>query len=236
MSVISEEIGRNIHNYRKISHMTQEQLASSISKSKTTLSKYEKGTIIVDIETLYDIAEVLHVHVEQLLYQLPVKEEMPVSRRNSTFFQGVSQFYAYLFDGRTNKLIRCVFDIVSSTDEGKQGIRLYMNFQNYDNYRQCETTYYGYIEHFDALTNIILTNENSPIEKASAHILASYQHSDIKWGLFNGISSRPIMPISIKMLFSRIRLEETDELIQQLIVNKDDIRLLKLYNMMSVMY
>lgn len=236
MSVISEEIGRNIHNYRKISHMTQEQLASSISKSKTTLSKYEKGTIIVDIETLYDIAEVLHVHVEQLLYQPPVKEEMPVSRRNSTFFQGVSQFYAYLFDGRTNKLIRCVFDIVSSTDEGKQGIRLYMNFQNYDNYRQCETTYYGYIEHFDALTNIILTNENSPIEKASAHILASYQHSDIKWGLFNGISSRPIMPISIKMLFSRIRLEETDELIQQLIVNKDDIRLLKLYNMMSVMY
>lgn len=216
--------------------MTQDELAARINKGKSTLSKYEKGDIVVDIETLYELASILHVHVEQLLYQPPAVEETPIARRNSTFFENVTQFYSYLFDGRSQKLIRCVFDITSTRNDFTQGIRLYMNFEDYKNYRDCETTYYGYIEHFDALTNIMLTNEDSPIEKASAHILASYQKSDQKWGLFNGISSRPVMPISIKMLFSKTRLEENNDLIQKLIVSKEDIRLLKMYNMMAVMY
>ncbi len=235
MTSISQEIGRNIHNYRKKQHMTQEQLASAISRSKTTLCKYENGTIVMDIETLYEIASALHVHVEELLYQPPVQTENTSMNRNTAFLAGLSQFYSYLYDGRTRKLIRCVFDITGDYDENRKNVRLYMNFSDYENYRQCETTYYGYLENFDTLTNIILTNQDSSMEKASAHILASYQNTDTKWGLFNGISSRPVMPISVKMLFSRTRLEENQELMEKLMVNKEDIRLLKLYNMMAVM-
>ena len=42
------------------------------------------------------------------------------------------------------------------------------------------------------------------------------------------------MPIAIKMLFSKVRLKEDETLIKQLKVSKDDIRLLKIYNMMAV--
>ena len=49
--------------------MTLEELASRIYKSKATLSKYEKGQIVVDIETLYSIAEALEIRVEHLLYR-----------------------------------------------------------------------------------------------------------------------------------------------------------------------
>ena len=73
-----------------------------------------------------------------------------------------------------------------------------------------------------------------PMEKASVKILASSLSADTKWGLFCGFSSRPMMPIAIKMLFSRNRLPEDAHLIHQLKVSKDDIRLLKLYNMLSV--
>ena len=62
----------------------------------------------------------------------------------------------------------------------------------------------------------------------------SYQDSDTKWGLFNGFSSRPMMPIAIKMLLSKTRLKEDEELVRQLKVSKEDVRLLKLYNMLSV--
>jgi hypothetical protein len=72
------------------------------------------------------------------------------------------------------------------------------------------------------------------MEKASIQILASYLDSEIKWGLFNGVSSRPMMPIAIKMLFSKKPLKEDDELINKLKVSKEDIGLLKLYNMFSV--
>ena len=90
------------------------------------------------------------------------------------------------------------------------------------------------MEHFDALTNIILTNQDSPMEKASVQILASYLDNDTKYGLFNGFSSRPMMPVAAKMLFSKKKLKEDQNLIQLLKISKEDIRLLKLYNMMSV--
>lgn len=90
------------------------------------------------------------------------------------------------------------------------------------------------IEHYDALTRISLVNKDTPMEKANVQILASYLDSDTKWGLFNGFSSRPMMPIAIKMLFSKTPLKEDSTLIHQLKVSKDDIRLLKLYNMLSV--
>lgn len=130
--------------------------------------------------------------------------------------------------------MRCVFDVLSKTDERKYKIMMYMNFEDFDNYKNCENTYWGYIEHYDAVTNIALTNQDMPMEKASAQILASYLDSDKKWGLFNGFSSRPMMPIAAKMLFSKKKLKEDEELIRSLKISKDDIRLMKLYNMMAV--
>ena len=99
--------------------LTLAQLAEMIHKGQSTVSKYETGDIAVDVETLYDISDALHIHAEQ------------------------------------------------------------------------------------------------------------------KWALFNGFSSRPMMPIAIKMLLSRERLPENEELLRKLKVSREDIRLLKLYNMLS---
>ena len=234
MPDINTEIGKLIRGARKKRGMTLNELAEVICKSQSTVSKYEKGEITVDIATLYDIADALRVHVEQLLYVRPERTELRAPGNNPAFFTDTSQFYSYLFDGRSNSLMRCVFDVLSKTDERKYKIMMYMNFENFDNYKNCENTYWGYIEHYDAVTNIALTNQDMPMEKASAQILASYLDSDKKWGLFNGFSSRPMMPIAAKMLFSKKKLKEDEELIRSLKISKDDIRLMKLYNMMAV--
>lgn len=234
MPDINTEIGKLIRGARKKRGMTLNELAEVICKSQSTVSKYEKGEITVDIATLYDIADALRVHVEQLLYVRPERTELRAPGNNPAFFTDTSQFYSYLFDGRSNSLMRCVFDVLSKTDERKYKIMMYMNFEDFDNYKTCENTYWGYIEHYDAVTNIALTNQDMPMEKASAQILASYLDSDKKWGLFNGFSSRPMMPIAAKMLFSKKKLKEDEELIRSLKISKDDIRLMKLYNMMAV--
>lgn len=72
------------------------------------------------------------------------------------------------------------------------------------------------------------------MEEASVQILASYLDSDTKYGLFNGFSSRPMMPIAVKMLFSKIPLKQDEELQSQLKVSRADIQMLKLYNMLCV--
>ena len=73
------------------------------------------------------------------------------------------------------------------------------------------------------------------MEKASAQILAPYLDSETKWGLFKGFSSRPMMPVATKMLFSKKLLKEDETLTEQLKITKEDIRLFKLYNMYPVM-
>ncbi len=150
------------------------------------------------------------------------------------FFNGASQFYSYLFDGRINRLLRCVFDVVSETSDKTFDVIMYMNFEDYSHYQHCENIYTGIMEHYDAITHIQLTNQDTPMEKASVQILASYLDAETKWGLFNGLSSRPMMPIAVKMLFSKSPLKENSELLRMLKVSREDIRLLKLYNMLPV--
>lgn len=234
MSEISTQVGKQIRAFRKMRKLTLDELSNMLHKSKSTISKYEKGEISVDIETLYEIADALEIHVEQLLYLRPKRTVISAQNNSPAFFSGVSQFYSYLYDGRSNNIIRCVFDVLSETENHQYKIMMYMNYKDFENYQNCENTYWGYIEHYDALTRISLVNKDTPMEKASVQILASYLNSDTKWGLFNGFSSRPMMPIAIKMLFSKTPLKEDSALIHQLKVSKDDIRLLKLYNMLSV--
>ena len=139
MAEISLQIGERIRSFRKNRKLTLEELSQKIHKSRSTISKYENGEIAVDIETLYEIADALSVHVEQLLWRPPDREEMSSSDMPA-FFNGISQFFSYLYDGRSGSLIRCVFDVLSKSEDGQYRIMMYMNFRDYENYQKCENT------------------------------------------------------------------------------------------------
>ena len=235
MEDVGARVGARIRHFRKKRGMTLAELASRVYKSQSAISKYEHGEVAIDVTTLYAIADALQVGIDLLLY-IP---ERPRPQRTEqglpSFFDGCSHFYSYVFDGRVNKIIRCAFDVLDETSAMEYGVAMYMNFTDYDAYQDCETSYKGTMSHQDALTNILLVNRESPIEQASVQILASYLDTDTKWGLCNGLSSRPMMPIATKMLFSKRRLDEGADLIRELKISRDDIRMLKLYNMFCVM-
>lgn len=228
---IEIEIGQLIRQERKKQALTLELLAKKINKSTSTLAKYEKGEISIDIATLYDIADALQLNIEHLL--IPQQRTIDTSNAKiPTFFAGLSQFYGYIYDGRVNAIIRCVFDIIEQIEPNIFKLIMYMNFKSFERYQAAENIYDGNIEHFDALTHIALTNRHMPMEKASAQVLASQLEADTKLGLFNGFSTRPMMPIATKILLSRKRLDENEELIEQLKISKEDIKLYRLYNML----
>ncbi|HBK26870.1 MAG TPA: transcriptional regulator [Clostridiales bacterium] len=231
---LSQVVGSKIREMRKSRGISLTQLADAIHKGASTVYKYETGDISMDLETLNDIASFLSVSPAQLLYIPEQTSPVRFSDNTPSFFSNLSQFYSYEFDGRSNRLIRCVFDLIPAQNGDAPSVTMYMNFKDYSAYQNCENTYSGFIEHYDAVTNIVLINKASPIERASVQILASYMNSDTKWGLFNGFSSRPMMPVAFKMLFSKRPLKEDAELLRQLKISKEDIRLLKLYNMFSV--
>ena len=124
-------------------------------------------------------------------------------------------------------------EISNYSKNNKKKVYFYMNFKNYDMYHDCENRYEGYIEHYHALTNIELVNLDTGMERSNIKILATFLDTNLRWGLYNGFSFRPMMPVSLKMLFSRNRIDESVEFINSLKISKDDIKNLKHYNMFS---
>ncbi len=234
MAKINQEVGKKIRTFRKKRNMTVQNLADLIDKSKATVSKYETGEISIDLVTLYAVADALKIHVEQLLYIEPQSETYSGSSEPSAFFKNSSRFYSYIYDGRNNSLMRCVIDVFPQADPPKFKTALYMNVKNYSSYEDCENTYWGYMEHYDVLTTMTLINQATPVEKIMINILASFLDSDKKWGLMASVSFRPFMPVASKMLFSKTPLAETRELIDELKISKEDIRIMKMYNMMAI--
>ena len=79
MSDFTCYVGEQIRQYRKAGKMTMQELADAIHKSRATICKYESGEISVDIETLYEISQVLQVSISQLTTYLPESVNEPVS-------------------------------------------------------------------------------------------------------------------------------------------------------------
>lgn len=230
---INSEIGKKIKYYRKIKKITLEDLSKKIYKSVSTISKYENGLIKIDVESLYLIAHAFDININNLLY---IEDEYVLDDSKDflpAFFNNTAKFYSYFYDGRINKVVKSKLNIVSKINNNTYKVLMYMNYTDSQHYQICENTYTGIIEHFDAKSNILLTNKDTPMEKATIQILASYLDEETKWGLWNGFSSRPMMPVSFKMFFSKRELKINKELENHLKMSREDIKFLKLYNMLS---
>lgn len=214
--------------------MSLQQLADSIFKSVSTLSKYENGQIMLDVVALYDIAHAFHLPVEDLLYH---EEVAPPPEKDSVipaFFQNVSRLYVYFFDGRSHQLVRGVCDIMDKMSSKTYRANMYLNIESYEYYQNCENTYHGFVKHFDALSTFELVNRDTDMDKYVIHIPASYLNSPTKWALDLSISCRPIMPIAGKTLFSKKIQEETKEFKQSLLFGKEDFKRIRSLNFLSV--
>ena len=61
------EIGNTINQLRKLSGMTQEQLAEKLSVSRQTISKWESDRTSPDLESIVNISRIFHVSLDDLL-------------------------------------------------------------------------------------------------------------------------------------------------------------------------
>ena len=232
---IVHETGERIRYYRKKRQMTIDQLAAAICKSKSCVSKYENGQIAIDLATLYDVAAALEVRVTQLLYLPPDRTPGLPGGAVPAFFSGLDRFYCYYYDGRSNSIVRSVGDILEETEPGSFHVHMDMNVDDYDHYHLCENLYDGRLTHFDTLSLLVLQNQHMEMDLYQVGIPSPYMNGPVKWGLAFGISSRPLMPTSTKILFAKSPQKETPEFEKSLRLSKEDIRLMKLYNMLTIL-
>lgn len=223
MTELSKHIGSRIKLYRKQKNLSTDELAKYINKSKSTVSKYENGVIVIDIETLFDIAKVLGINVNQLI---DYKQNFIQPLDEIKGFFSNNNFYIYFFDGRKKKITKGYMTISNS----KKDVMLYMGINSFHEYLNCDTLYYGQIEIHDIVTNLSLKNQANEIERMNLIAINPINNVTSISSLMIGISGNPFIPAAIKCVISLNILKEDDELLNFLILNKDDFKLMKKYN------
>lgn len=87
------KVGKKIYQLRKLSGMTQEQLAEKLNISRQTLSKWENETSVPDVESVVRISLLFHTSLDELLLeeeghaeesktQITLEDMMRINARN----------------------------------------------------------------------------------------------------------------------------------------------------------
>ncbi len=234
MKEISVHVGKRIRLYRKMKNMTIEVFAGLINKSKATVSKYENGDIAIDIETLFIIAQALDISVNQLIDYDKKIEDTEERAETGVKRYGKNRLYFYFYDGRRSRIVRNVIDVRSARESGTYHADLYADIEDYSNCYKCKYLYHGTMRRYDTFTNFHFENQNNKMERVFLYAINSFSPSGRMIGMFSGLSTQPMLPVSFKFLISPDMMEENEELIDILRFSKEDIRTIKKMNMFIV--
>lgn len=226
---INDYVGNNIKKYRMAYKMTLEELAAKIHKSKSTMSKYEKGMISLDVNTLSEISDVFHISPAQLL-------AAPLSQSDSEKEMGalIDKQYMYSYDGRSRRIFKSVLERYQTADSRQMQINLFYDVQDMNNWGECKALYAGFNRKYEFIENYTLQNQNNPTEQVLICCLNTLGRTQKKIGLLSGLSYKTMLPVSMKVMISPSVLKEDRDLITSLQLTKEDIRISRKYNLFTI--
>lgn len=237
MGKINEHVGKQIRMYRKVQGLTLQQLADMIHKSRASVSKYENGEIALDIETLYDISNALHVNVNQLMdYKSEIEkieQEVVVPSGKGAFFEA-NRLYFYFYDGRYNRLKDGIIDIHKTSEHPGDYEASFSINSITENGRSSAIYYTGKVVYSDMLIRFSFVNQYNILEEDLLYIFNPLEKGDFTEGLLCGISSADLMPCAFKCLVTLEPQEPNEELMNQLMITKKELKRWQKLNMLIV--
>lgn len=234
MSEITKYVGNRIRKSRKAKGLTIDEFSKMINKSKATVSKYENGSIAMDIETLLDIANALDMDVQRLINYRSTKVK-PAPLPTDSFFNQPT-YYLYYYDGRIKSVTRGQIDLVKNYEgEDYINVTLHLGLTDFNSVDKCQHIFEGKLRSFDTVTYITMTNQVNLAERLYLCLLnPTFTHSPAV-GILTGLATKPFFaPISYKVIVSKNQLSENEAFYQVVELNKEDVHNLKHYNMMLV--
>lgn len=226
---IDERVGLNIRKYRLAHRLTLEELAKRIHKSKSTISKYEKGLISLDMPTMEEISRELKISPIQLLAAADTGSDREYGEREFLDHQ-----YMYSYDGRKKQILKSVIERYVIPDSGQIGIQLFYDVNDIENPGECKALYAGFSRKYEFIENYTLQNQNNPTEQVLICCINNLGRTNRKIGMLTGLSYKTMLPVAIKIMISSDVLKEDQELIGALLLTKEDMKLSRKYNLFTI--
>lgn len=234
---INKKVGETIRNCRKMARMTIQELADVIHKSRATVSKYENGEIVLDIQTLYEISKALSVPLNHFTH-FPTERksvpQVPKSPSGKSPFFYAKELNFYFYDGRQDRIKSGLIHIFERPEKpGKYGASLLLTGIS-DSGKTSEIFYSGKVVYSDVLIRFSFVNQYNSLEEDLLYIFNPLDIRDSTYGLLCGISSSDFMPCAFKCLVSLTPMEFTSELKKELLFTKKELKKWKEMNMLLV--
>lgn len=235
MESISAHVGMRIKQCRKKKNMTIEELGRVINKSKATISKYENGSVAIDIETLEKISSALDVNIISLVDYDISDENVQTDEQNIYFNQ--SKIYMYYYDGRNGKIMRTLICKLPSLEPNTQHTKviMYQGIESFETPERAQHVFIGEMIPYDTITHFFLTNQVNNTEKMYVCIFNPLHANSQAIGMLSGIASNPFFgPIALKVLASKEMIEENDALMNVIRLQPLEHQVVENLNMMFI--
>lgn len=89
---MNDIIGINIKKIREFNNLSQQEFADKLYVTRQSVSKWENGTIIPDIEKLEKISEIYNISIDSLL-----KENLILKKSNKFKMFIIVAFLSFIF-------------------------------------------------------------------------------------------------------------------------------------------
>lgn len=208
-------IGEILRNYRKIKHLSLEDVGNKIYKSKATISKYEKGEIIPDFITTLELCNALDINLSDIL---------PSNVENNVFPNPFNTDTLYLYYVTSNKLISSIIKIDNTTSDVFHA-QFYNGIKN--NITNCAYYYEGSLEFLDNIAYVNLKNLSSHkmgIERVQIIISLPLSNTSDFFNCFVTGLTPNYLPIIKKGLISTFPLETSKINIKKLKISRPEVQ------------
>lgn len=111
-NVIKKHIGNKIKEYRKKKNLTQQELGEKLNITHSAVSAYERGLVDLNLKTLYNLADIFEVNVDDLF---------PARKNQKDHFELTKGMYSKNLKVEEMLKLQEIFDKAASmTDEERE--------------------------------------------------------------------------------------------------------------------
>lgn len=107
-ALLNKYIGNKIKEFRKKKSLTQEELGKKIGVKHSTISSYERGLIDLSLTTLFTLAEIFEIKVDELF---------PPRENTTDHFDLTKGMYTKDLSSKEMKQLQQIFDKAASMND-----------------------------------------------------------------------------------------------------------------------
>lgn len=229
---VDKLIGSNIRKYRTAYNMTLKELSDKIHKSISTISKYEKGDISLDMTTFMDMAHIFNISPTLLLGC-----NADMTTKDTDYSDSAADtLYMYTYDSQNRCIIQSLIERYPAQNQDHTcKVQLFNDVKDFKQPGNCAGLYTGEYMKKGFIETYILNNQLSKSEYVMISCVDNLTNPNQQIGIITGLSNYTMLPVAFKAIISAIELTNKEAIIERLSFSKEDFKSIKKTQCLTVL-